>query len=191
MSLNMKKGGRSLMAALVMGGIALTIGLAAEAQVQQHADRAGGRGPFGPAAHFAKMCDMMDARQAGMLAFAEVRLGITDAERPAWTKFATAVKAASAPIKQVCASVVGQPEPKTLPDHLHRMEQIEAAHLEQLRQITPAVEELYGSLTAKQKEQADQLVGDMMRGPGPGPGMRPGMGRPPMPGKPDGDKAPN
>jgi hypothetical protein len=187
MALNMKSGGRPLMAALLVGGIALTVGLAAEAQVQQHADRAGGRGAFGPAAHFARMCEMMDARQAGMLAFAEVRLGITDTEQPAWTKFVTTVKAASAPVKQTCASIVGQPEPKTLPDHLHRMELIETAHLEQLRQITPAVEELYGSLTPKQKDVADHLIGDMMPGPGP----HPGMGHPPMPGKPGADRAPN
>lgn len=172
MALNMKRGGRPLRAAMVVGGLALAVGfgLAARAHAQQHPPgMAGGRG-FNPAAHFAQMCETMEARQAGMLAFAEVRLGITDAERPAWTKFAAAVKASSAPMKQVCASVVGQPEPKTLPDHLHRMEQLETARLEQLRQITPAVEDLYGALSPKQKELADHLVEGMMHY-GPGPGM--------------------
>jgi len=150
-------------------------------------------GPHGdPAQHFAQMCDTMEARQAGMLAFAEVRLGITDAERPAWTKFAATVKASSAPLKQLCATTVGQPLPKTLPDHLHRMEAMESAHLEQLRQITPAVEELYGTLTPKQKEMADQMVEGMMHH-GPGPGGPGGMHRPPMPGHDGapGAKAPN
>ena len=180
MTSNRKLGGRSFKMAVTVGGLALAVGLgvAARAYAQQHPD--GWRhGPGGnPAAHFAQMCETMDARQAGMLAFAEVRLGITDAERPAWTKFAAAVKASSAPIKQLCTSTVGQPEPKTLPDHLHRLEAMESARLEQLRQITPAVEELYGTLNAKQKEMADHLVEGMMhRGPGPG------MHRPPIQGR--------
>lgn len=146
------------------------LGVAARAFAQQHADGFKGHHD-NPAAHFAEMCDTMEAHQAGMLAFAEVRLAITDAERPAWTKFATAVKASAAPMKQVCASVVGQPEPKTLVDHLHRMEALETAHLEQLRQITPAVEDLYGTLSPKQKEIADHMIEGMMHhGPGPGPG---------------------
>jgi hypothetical protein len=178
-------------ATLVIG-----LGVAARAYAQQHPDGAMGRAfghHGGPAAHFAEMCETMDARQAGMLAFAEVRLGITDAQKPAWTKFATTVKAASAPVKQLCTTTVGQPEPKTLVDHLHRMEAMETAHLEQLRQITPAVEELYAALNPKQKELADHLVEGMMHR-GPGPGMGPGMHHPPMPGR-DGaapaGKAPN
>jgi len=164
-------------ATLVVG-----LGFAARAYAQQHPDGAIGHAfghHGGPAEHFAQMCETMEAHQAGMLAFAEVRLGITDAQKPAWTKFATTVKAASAPIKQLCSTTVGQPEPKTLVDHLHRMEAMETAHLEQLRQITPAVEELYGALNPKQKELADHMVEGMMHH-GPGPGMGPGMHHPPM-----------
>lgn len=172
MAMNTKRGSRPLKAMMVVGGLALAVGfgLVAHAHAQQHSEGMAGRHGFGPAAHFAKMCETMEAHQAGMLAFAEVRLGITDAERPAWTKFAAVVKASSSPMKQACASVVSQPEPKTLPDHLHRMELIDTARLEQLRQITPAVEELYGTLNAKQKEMADHLVEGMMHH-GPGPGM--------------------
>jgi protein CpxP len=189
MASNRKLGGRAFKVAMA-ATLALGLGLAARAYAQQHL---GMMGPHGdPAAHLAEMCDTMEARQAGMLAFAEVRLGITDAERPAWTKFAATVKASSAPLKQLCASTVGQPAPKTLPDHLHRMASMETAHLEQLRQITPAVEELYGTLTPKQKEMADQMVEHMMhRGPGPGgPGD---MHHPPMPGQDGapGAKVPN
>ncbi|GGF13128.1 hypothetical protein GCM10011611_18540 [Aliidongia dinghuensis] len=196
MASNFKNGGRMLKVAAFVGGFALALGLgvAERAHAQQHTGvqrtSLGERAGFDPAVHFARMCDTMEARQAGMLAYAEVRLGITDAERPAWTKFAGTVKAAAAPMKQVCASVVAQPAPKTLPDHLHRMEQIETARLEQLRQITPAVEELYGSLTAKQREIADHLVGDMMHEPGPqGPGC--GPHHPPMDDAPAPANAPN
>jgi len=90
MASNRKLGGRAFkvtMAAVLVVGL----GLAARAYAQQHAG--GMMGAHGdPAAHFAEMCDTMEARQAGMLAFAEVRLGLTDAQRPAWTKFAAAVK---------------------------------------------------------------------------------------------------
>lgn len=190
-----KLGGRAFKVAMA-ATLALGLGLGARAYAQQHP---GMMGPHGdPAAHFAEMCDTMEAHQAGMLAFAEVRLAITDAQKPAWTKFATTVKASSAPMKQLCATVVGQPAPKTLPDHLHRMEAMETARLEQLRQITPAVEELYVALTPKQKETADQMVEHMMHhgpGPGPGPDMHHGHdGMPGHDGKPhDGaaPKAPN
>ncbi len=192
MASNDNMNGRSIRRALTVGGLVLAVGLglAARAYAQQHPDGMMGHRGFGargPAAQFSRMCETMDARQAGMLAFAEVRLGITDAERPAWTKFAAAVKASSAPIKQLCATA-GQPAPKTLPDRLHRLETMESARLEQLRQITPAVEELYGALDAKQKAMADHLVEGMMhRGPGRG------MHRPPMPGHDGapGAKAPN
>jgi protein CpxP len=185
MASNRIVGGRPFKVAMA-AVLVLGLGLAARAYAQQHPGGMMGHGD--PAARFADMCTTMEARQAGMLAFAEVRLGITDAERPAWTKFAAAMKAASAPMKQLCTSTVGQPVPKTLPDHLHRLEAMETARLEQLRQITPAVEELYGALDAKQKEMADRMVEHMMhRGPGPG------MHRPPMPGRDGapGGKAPN
>ena len=188
MASNRKLGGRAFKVAMA-ATLAVGLGLAARAYAQQHPGMMGGHGD--PVAHFAQMCDTMEARQAGMLAFAEVRLGVTDAERPAWTKFAATVKASSAPMKQLCTSTVGQPAAKTLPDHLHRMEAMETARLEQLRQSTPAVEELYSALTPKQKEIADHMVEGMMHhGPGPG---GPDMHHPPMPGN-DGTpttKAPN
>jgi len=166
MTSNRKLGGRAFKVAMA-ATLAVGLGLGARAYAQQHPGMMGHHGD--PAQHFAQMCDTMEAHQAGMLAFAEVRLAITDAQKPAWTKFATAVKASSAPMKQLCASVVGQPAPKTLPDHLHRMEAMETARLEQLRQVTPAVEELYGALSPKQKELADKMVEGMMHhGPGPG-----------------------
>ena len=179
MQVNNKVAGRSRKLAVVLGSVALAVGLGlgARAFAQQHTDGVAAHhahaGKDGPMARFSHMCATMDARQAGMLAFAQVRLGITDAERPAWNKFAAAIKASSAPVQKVCASVAGQPEPKTLPEHLQRMEAIETAHLEQLRQVTPAVEELYGALSAKQKELADHLVEHMMHRRGPG--MHPGF----------------
>ena len=58
----------------------------------------------GPGPRMERMCEDHDARIAGALAFAETRLKITDAQRPAWNKFATAVKnSGSAPWRRVCA----------------------------------------------------------------------------------------
>jgi hypothetical protein len=188
MASNTNKGPRSLRMIALVGGLALAVGggLAVRAYAQQ---RPGGTpGQDGRAGHFAQMCETLDARQAGMLAYAEVRLGITDAERPAWTKFAGAVKTSSAPIRQVCSQVAGQPEPKTLPERLHRMELVGTAHLERLRQITPAVEELYGALTPQQREIADHLVEGMVHE-----GHGHGWHHPPMPGSqpPAGERAPD
>jgi hypothetical protein len=197
MASNKKLRGRSLKTAMTVAGFALAagLGLTVQAFAQQH-DEGQQHGPHGGpnawrGAHGAEMCELMDARQAGMLAFTEVRLGITDAERPAWTKFEAAVKASSVPMKQLCASA-GQAEPKTLPEHLHRLEAMETAHLEQLRQVTPAVEELYGTLAPKQKEIADHLIEGMIHhGPGPGGPGEPGMHHGDMPGHDAPAKAPN
>lgn len=106
-----------------------------------------------------RMCENADARLAAMLAFAETRLAITDAERPAWTRFTQAARASNEPFKRLCAQVANQPAPTTLPDRLARIEQIMSARLAGLQQLQPAVAQLYGSLTPEQKQIADRMIG--------------------------------
>jgi len=110
----------------------------------------------GPESHFLKMCETADAHHAAMLAYAEVRLKITDAQKPAWTKFTEAAKAAHANITKLC-DLKDQPAATTLPEKLARAERVTQARLAHLQTLRPALEELYKSLTPEQQKIANTL----------------------------------
>jgi hypothetical protein len=126
------------------------------------------------------LCKDADARQAGMLAFAEVKLQITAAQKPAWTQFIDKANEAEAPIHELCQTIQGKAEPKALPERLQMMEAFDTARLGQLRQFRQAVDVLYPQLTAEQKETADHALDQHGPGPGPG-GFEHGPGMPPPP----------
>jgi periplasmic protein CpxP/Spy len=133
-------------------------------------------GPGGPGPRFERMCEDHEARLAGALAFAETKLKITDTQRPAWAKFVTAVKNSDSALEKRCADPAKAKMPETLPERAQFMEEMTAAHLEQIRQVRPALNELYGTFTPEQKKTADEMVERFMRhgpgGLGHGPGMR-------------------
>ncbi|MGY0829796.1 Spy/CpxP family protein refolding chaperone [Azospirillum argentinense] len=170
-------------AALVLG-----LGLAVPVFAQQQPGPGAGPGP-GPdgGRHFSRMCEDQDARLAGMLAYAEKKLNITDQQRAAWTKFADAAKASQKPTQDLCAKYKDQPMPAAAPARLERMEAMMSARLAQLQQVRPAATDLYAQLTPDQQKQADRfldraghgMMGAGMGGPGPrhhGPGHGPGLG---------------
>jgi hypothetical protein len=117
-------------------------------------------GGFGPA----RLCENREARTAGMLAFAERRLGITEAQRPAWDAFRQAVEASGAPVREACAELAGADRPSTLPQRLARMERMGDAHLSQLKAVRPALDTLYAQLTPEQRESADAMMSHGRRG---------------------------
>ena len=127
----------------------------------------GGPGTGGPGSRIERMCENRDARIAGALAFAETRLKITDAQRPAWDKFAAAVKNSEGAMDKICADPAKATPPQTLPERAQRMEEMMTARLEQIRQIRPALNDVYGTFTPEQKKTADEMMERMMRhGPG-------------------------
>ena len=127
----------------------------------------GGPGGDGPGPRMERMCEDHDARVAGALAFAETRLKITDAQRPAWNKFATAVKNSGGAMEKICADPAKMKPPATLPEHAQRMEEMMTMRLDQIRQVRPALDEVYATFTADQKKTADEMVERFMRhGPG-------------------------
>jgi protein CpxP len=114
-----------------------------------------------------RMCEDRDARVAGALAFAETRLKITDAQRPAWNKLVTAVKSGSGAMEKICADPAKMKPPATLPERAQRMEEMMTMRLEQIRQVRPALDEVYATFTADQKKTADEMIERFMRhGPG-------------------------
>ncbi len=68
----------------------------------------------GPGPRMERMCENHDAMVAGGLAFAETRLKITDAQRPAWNKFATAVKSSDGAMAKRCADPAKMKPPANL-----------------------------------------------------------------------------
>lgn len=115
----------------------------------------------GPGANrgFKHRCLTGEARQAALLAYAEVRLQLTEAQKPAWAKFVEAVKAARQPQAKLCADLADKPMPTNFPEQLARAEQITAARLAQLQTVRPALEELYQQLTPEQRTLGDRLAG--------------------------------
>jgi hypothetical protein len=118
----------------------------------------GHHGPAGdPHQNFVRMCENADAHHAAMLAFAEVRLKLTAAQKPAWTKFAEAAKTAHQAVDKLCVEQKDQPAPVTLPERLARAEQVAAAHLAHIQALRPALDELYQLLSPEQRKTADSL----------------------------------
>ncbi len=177
---------RALMttAALVIG-----LGLAVPVLAQQPPGPGPGPGPGrDDGRQFSRMCEDQDARLAGMLAYAEKKLNITDQQRAAWTRLADAAKASQKPTQDLCAKYKDQPRPTALPQRLQRMEEMMSARLQQLQQVRPALDDLYAQLTPDQQKTADQLFNRAGRGfghmgprhhggpGGPGPNGGPGQG---------------
>ena len=85
-------------------------------------------------------------------------LQLTEAQKPAWIRFADAVKAASEPQARLCADLAGKPAPVALPDRLDRAERLASVRLAEIQAVRPALTELYGQLTPDQQKVADGLV---------------------------------
>ncbi len=185
-------------ALMTTAALALGIGIAVPVFAQQQPGPGAGPGRgFDPGRQFSRMCDDQDARLAGMLAYAEKKLNITDQQRAAWTKFADTAKAAEKPMQDLCTKYKDQPMPTSLPQRAERMEAMMSARLAQLQQVRPALNDLYAQLTPDQQKTADRLLdrGGKRFGDGGRPGMHhrgdhgPGPGKGPGPG-PEGAPAP-
>lgn len=123
-----------------------------------------GAGP-GTGYGFSRMCDNHEARLAGMLAFAEKKLKITDAQKAAWTKFADQARASGAPMQAACATLKDKPQPANAIERLERMDTMMTARQQQMHQMVPAIKEMYAQLTPEQQKTADEMLN---RGPGRG-----------------------
>lgn len=160
---------------VALGGAALAV--AQQAQTAPGPGGPGARGPGGPGGRGAmmmeRMCQNGPARLAAGLAFAEVRLAITDAQRPAWTTFTQEARASWAPIARLCAEPRPTIDPTDFAAQLGQRERWATAFAESLRTLRPAVERIQAQLTPEQRRVAADL---MRRGGGfGGRGMHHGM----------------
>jgi len=150
---------RALLTTLaVVGGLAVA--------VPAFAQGGPGGGPGGgprDGRGFTRMCENHEARLAGVLAFAEKKLKITDAQKAAWTKFADQARASGKPLEAACASLKDKPQPANAIERLERMDTMMSARQAQMHQMLPAIKEMYGQLTPEQQKVADEMLS---RGPG-------------------------
>lgn len=95
----------------------------------------------------------------GRLAFLRTELRITDQQNAAWNKFADALKAIAAQVKEARPSG----PPMNLKDHLERHERRLTQRLENTRSLRAAFVPLYDSLTDMQRETAEELLSVYLR----------------------------
>jgi len=102
------------------------------------------------------------ARLAGKLAYAESLLKLSEAQKPAWDKFAGAVRSAFEPVaKQVPPPPPPRdakaPPPPPLPERLEQAETHLTVRLAFVKAVRAALADLYPELTAEQRKVADGL----------------------------------
>ena len=114
--------------------------------------------PHGAFATHSHMCGDMDARLAGRMAYAETKLGLSDAQKAEFQKLTDTMKAANEPVRKACAEQSAQPTATTLPGRLESMQKMMTARTESMAKVLPAVTKFYDSLTPEQKKIADESM---------------------------------
>jgi hypothetical protein len=94
------------------------------------------------------------ARRAGMIAYTLTKLNLAPQQHAAWAKVEAALRAAGDRQRHVCDTLPAKPgawKERTILDRLARREQAMSAHLQDLQQLRPAMEQFYHSLTPAQQ----------------------------------------
>ena len=105
-----------------------------------------------------EMCDGADGRHMAAIATSEAKLKLTEAQKPAWSKFVEASTAAHQSMTKLMCANIGVKQPRLpLPERLARAEEMAKARLAHIQTLRPAVEELYKVLTPEQQKIADGL----------------------------------
>lgn len=152
--------------------------------------RWGGWGPGGMMGFYGNDTDAFLGHIDGRLAFLKAELKITEAQTPAWDELAKAIRTSADSHNALMQGTFkmfrnGDFQKMSLPDRLNFQRTHLEARLQQINDVSAAVDKLYGELSDKQKEAADNIVLPMMGmgmmemgrgfGRGFGPGFGPGM----------------
>ena len=101
-------------------------------------------------------CEGGIARRAAHAAYVESLLNLTPDQRPLAAKVEAAMQGAADKEHQLCASLPTDAKaPTTVIDRLNRHEQMMQARLDGMKQVQPALQALYATLTPQQKEILD------------------------------------
>lgn len=116
-----------------------------------------------------RMCGDLDARNAARLAYAEVKVQPTDAQRGAWDAFGREARAALEPIKRLCADAAA-PRPTDYTGRLAMRERHMTAMLENTRAMRAASEKLVAALSEEQRTRFSEAMSYRHGAMGPGRG---------------------
>ena len=161
----------------ITASVAIALGIAALVNVARAADQAV---PAPQTANFERMtrhCGDMDARMAAHMAYSEVKLKLTEAQKADFKRLTETMKEASAPMRKLCEDRADPAKLTTLPERMGRMQQQAEARTEALRKVVPAMTAFYSTLSLEQQKIADDLMpgaggkGCFGRGHGHGHGM--------------------
>jgi hypothetical protein len=147
---------RKTMMAAAVAGLALIGSAVAVAQTPPTAPAPQDRDAQRRQMH-SRICAEAPARLAGRIAYAEVKLGITDAQKGAWQAFATEARTAAQPMLKLCDT----PPANTRGDAaatLAQRERFLTATLETTKAMRVAVEKISPVLTADQRTKLADVV---------------------------------
>ncbi|HTV88672.1 MAG TPA: Spy/CpxP family protein refolding chaperone [Stellaceae bacterium] len=94
------------------------------------------------------------ARRAGMIAYTLTKLNLTPPQQQAWRRVQATLDAAGERQRHLCGSLPASWEAarqQTLLDRIARRENFLAAHLNDLQQIQPSLQQFYQTLTPQQQ----------------------------------------
>jgi hypothetical protein len=94
----------------------------------------------------------------GRLAFLVAELGITDAQNEAWTTYAAALRKNLEGMRSMHVAMMKAMETGNPVERLNARISVMESRLNALREMKPALEQFYATLTADQKAKADQLL---------------------------------
>jgi len=97
----------------------------------------------------------------GRLAFLVAELGITDAQKDAWTAYAAALRKNLEGMRSMHVNMMKAVETGNPVDRLNARISVMESRLDALREMKPALEQFYATLNADQKAKADQLLTGM------------------------------
>ncbi|HEX2842084.1 Spy/CpxP family protein refolding chaperone [Hyphomicrobium sp.] len=97
----------------------------------------------------------------GRLAFLVAELGITDAQKDAWTAYAAALRKNLDGMRSMHVDMMKAMETGNPVDRLNARISAMESRLNALREMKPALEQFYATLNADQKAKADQLLTGM------------------------------
>ena len=105
------------------------------------------------------MCEDHQAGAAAKLAYVEVKLNLTDAQKPLFAKWRQAVLDSAAKQKASCLAEAPHSPDKhpTVLEHEAHEEALLQARLDMLKSTRPALQAFYDSLTDAQKESFNHL----------------------------------
>jgi LTXXQ motif family protein len=94
----------------------------------------------------------------GRIASLKTELKITDAQAPAWNRFADALRATAGSMNEMYQQMMQSGSAATLPARLERQQTMLAGHLSRVKTLKETLDPLYASFIDAQKKIADGVM---------------------------------